>query len=277
MRVLGFLIAFVAALAVAAWFGLPALFSSLGLHPEYAGPRVEMPGGKALIVTTSHGELSPGTVRTGVFASEMTAPYYVFLDGGMQVDVASIVGGEIPIDPMSFLWFVESRADKRFHGDAAFRQKVSRSLKIDDVDFAAYDIVYLAGGWGAAYDLGQSDVLGRKISAAWKAGRVVGGVCHGPLGLLKATDESGAPLIKGRRVTAVTNKQVEELGITITPMHPERELRAAGAVFTAATAFRDIFANHVVEDGRLVTGQNQNAGTEVAVRMMRLAQARPTP
>jgi putative intracellular protease/amidase len=36
------------------------------------------------------------------------------------------------------------------------------------------------------------------------------------------------------------------------------------------TAFRDIFANHVVIDGTIVTGQNQNAGAEVARKMMGL-------
>jgi putative intracellular protease/amidase len=205
----------------------------------------------------------------------MTAPYYVFTDGGMKVDVASVKGGAIPIDPHSFLWFVESGSDKRFRSDAEFQDKVKHSLKIDDINFADYDIVYLAGGWGAAYDLGYSEVLGRKVSEAWKAGRVVGGVCHGPLGLLKATDETGVPLVKGRHLTAVTNEQVRELGITETPMHPERELRVAGAVFESATAFRDIFANHVVQDGRLITGQNQNAGPAVAVQMMIEANARP--
>ncbi len=68
-----------------------------------------------------------------------------------------------------------------------------------------------------------------------------------------------------------TDKQVEELGISVTPMHPERELRAAGADFEGATAFRDFFANHTVVDGRLVTGQNQNAGAEVAHLMMKVA------
>jgi putative intracellular protease/amidase len=204
----------------------------------------------------------------------MTAPYYVFTDGGMQVDIASIAGGAIPIDPTSLRWFVRAPTDIRFQEDAQFQQKVRQSLKIDEVDVASYDIVYLAGGWGAAYDLGYSDVLGEKISAAWKAGRIVGGICHGPLGLLKAKDERGAPLLKGRHVTAVTNRQVEQLGITMTPMHPERELRAAGAIFESETAFLDIFANHIARDGRLVTGQNQNAGTEVAILMMRLAGAR---
>jgi putative intracellular protease/amidase len=189
----------------------------------------------------------------------------------MTVDVASIKGGEIPIDPLSFKWFIKSAYDDRFLKDPEFQQKARNSLRIDDIDFTAYDIIYLAGGWGAAYDLGTSDVLGRKISQAYAAGKVIGGVCHGPLGLLLAKDENGAPLAKGRRLTAVTDKQVRELGIGITPQHPERELRAAGALFESETAFRDMLANHSVVDGRLVTGQNQNAGAEVANKMMMTA------
>ena len=145
------------------------------------------------------------------------------------------------------------------------------AVPIDTIDFTQYDIIFLAGGWGAAYDLGYSEVLGRKISEAYADGSVIGGVCHGLLGLLLATDEEGKPLVRGRRITAVTDKQIEELGITITPQHPERELRAVGANFESATAFRDLFANHVVVDGRVVSGQNQNAGPEVANLMMKTA------
>ena len=54
----------------------------------------------------------------------------------------------------------------------------------------------------------------------------------------------------------------------MTPQHPERELRAAGARFESQRAFRDIFANYSVAAGWLVTGQNQNAGAEVANKMM---------
>jgi putative intracellular protease/amidase len=75
-------------------------------------------------------------------------------------------------------------------------------------------------------------------------------------------------------LTAVTDKQVKELGISVTPQHPERELRAAGAVFEGRTAFRDFFADLTVVDGRLVTGQNQNAGPEVAQKMMQVAGGR---
>jgi putative intracellular protease/amidase len=109
------------------------------------------------------------------------------------------------------------------------------------------------------------------MSEGYAGGAVVGGVCHGPLGLLKAVDENGNPLVEGRRIVAVTDKQVDELGINITPQHPETELRKAGANFESSTAFRDFFASHTVVDGRLVTGQNQNDGAEVAHLMMQVA------
>ncbi|MEZ5728398.1 MAG: type 1 glutamine amidotransferase domain-containing protein [Burkholderiaceae bacterium] len=250
---------------------LPTILRSLGLHPDFEGQRYLLPEGRALIVTTSHDRLGEGGDETGVAASELTAPYYEFVSGRVKVDVASIQGGPIPIDPTTLSRLIRSHYDDRYLDDPTLQEKTRNSLHIDGVDFTQYDIIYLAGGWGAAYDLAQSPVLGQKITAAWAAGKVIGGVCHGPLGLLQVQDENGQPLVKGRRVTGVTDKQVEELGISMTPMHPERELRAAGAEFESATAFRDFFASHVVVDGRLVTGQNQNAGAEVANLMMKVA------
>lgn len=96
-------------------------------------------------------------------------------------------------------------------------------------------------------------------------------MCHGLLGLLNAKDENGDPPVEGRRITAVTDKQERELRISITPQHPERELREAGAFFESDTAFLDIFADHVVVDDRIVSGQNQNAGPEVANLMIQAA------
>ena len=257
--------------ALAAAFGLPAIIKGMGLHPDYTGQRYLLPHGKALIIATNHDELGEGGRPTGVFGSELTAPYYEFLGGRMQVDVASIEGGNIPIDPQSFRRLLKSEYDDRMMEDPVLQAKIENSLKIDDLDFSDYDVIFLAGGWGAAYDLGYSEVLGQKISEGYAAGAVVGGVCHGLLGLLNATDENGNPLVVGRRITAVTDKQVEELRIEITPQHPERELRAAGADFQSSTAFRDFFASHVVVDGRIVSGQNQNDGPEVANRMIQVA------
>lgn len=255
---------------------LPTLVHQAGLHPDYVDAKsYDLQGKKALIITTSHGVLqAPGETEgepTGVFASEMTIPYYEFLDAGMEVDVASIQGGEIPIDPQSFLFMIKSKADKRYLKDKAFQEKVQNSLKIDGIDFTAYDAIWMAGGWGAAYDLGQSAMLGEKVSQAYYAETpIIGSVCHGALGLIQAKDTLGNFLITGRTMTAVTDKQLAELGITLTPLHPEAELRKLGVNFKSNSGNQDIFQTITVvdEEGRFVTGQNQNSGHETAQKMM---------
>ena len=185
------------------------LLQQLGVHPnDREAVTLDLRGYKALCIATNHGVLDLG-VATGVFASELTVPYYVFLDAGMQVDLASPKGGIVPVEPLSMKGELRTPDDDRLLGDQDLRRKLMNSLAIGDLDFAGYDIIYFAGGWGAAFDLGQSDLLGRKVSDAYAAGRVIGGICHGPLGLLKARKPNGELLVKGRRITAVTDRQVQ--------------------------------------------------------------------
>jgi len=259
-------------------FALPSILHKAGLHATYAESKeYDLKGKKALIITTSHDVLNaPGETTgnpTGVMASEMTVPYYEFLDAGMEVDVASIKGGKIPVDPQTMIFLLKTPEDERFLKDKAFQEKVNQSLKIDDIDFTQYDAVFMAGGWGAAYDLGYSKVLGKKISEAYYAQTpVIGSVCHGALGLIQAKDTLGNYLITGRTMTGVTDKQIKELGIAVTPQHPETELRKLGVNFKSNSAFRDFFAHITVvdEERRFVTGQNQNSGYETAQKMKQI-------
>ena len=273
----------VAIFVVAFVLSLPTLLNSLGFHPSYDGETYDLKGKRALVVTTSHGVLSaPGETEgdpTGVMASELTHPYYGFLDAGMEVDVASVKGGPIPVEPQSLSFPISTPEDKRFLDDPILQAKVKNSLRIDDVDFTGYDAIFFSGGWGAAYDLGYSDVLGEKVSEAYYSERpIFGSVCHGALGFIRAKDRDGNLLIAGRKMTGVSDKQVRELGIEVTPQHPEAELRKAGAIYESETAFRDMFATHVAVDDeqRFVTGQNQNSGHETAHEMMRLIAQQPS-
>lgn len=249
---------------------LPSLLNLLGFHRHYEIPEFEIRGKRALVVTTSHDTLGDPSRKTGVAASEMTIPYYAFLDAGLEVDLASIKGGKIPVDPVTFGWPIATREDRRFKNDATAMSKLNDSIPISEVDADDYDVVFVAGGWGAAYDLLPSDELADVISEANANGAVIGSVCHGALALVRATDVDGSPLIEGRRVTGVTDKQLEDFGITSTPHHPETELRRANASFEGEHAFYDFFATHVVVDGRLVTGQNQNSSGETSHRILEL-------
>ncbi|MCP4140135.1 MAG: type 1 glutamine amidotransferase domain-containing protein [Chloroflexi bacterium] len=249
---------------------LPSILRIMGLHHHIETQNFDVSGKRALIITTSHTTLGEDGKATGVFPSEMTVPYYEFLDNGMEVDVISMQGGEIPMEPAGLRWPIISSWDKRYLEDEALLAMTHKSRSIEDVGFSSYDVIFFAGGWGAAYDLGQSEYLGEQVSIAHQNGAILGSVCHGALGFIQAVDENGNPIVEGKRVTAVTDKQVEELNITITPLHPETELRNLNALFESETAFLDIFATHVVVDGNLVTGQNQNSGQETAYEIMRL-------
>ena len=203
---------------------LPTILHSLGLHPEYEGEQYDLTGKKALIVTTSHGVLNkPGETegkKTGVFASEMTIPYYEFLDANMEVDLASIKGGEIPIDPQSFYYFLKSPQDERFLEDEELQEKVKYSLPVAEVDFKEYDIVFFAGGWGAAYDMTSETVATKVTDGYYDSDVLYGSVCHGALAFTEARDSTGNYLIAGRTMTGVTQKQLRQFGIEYTPKHP---------------------------------------------------------
>lgn len=252
---------------------------------HYPIPTLDVSGMKALVITTSQSTLDkvcPDTgatlktgKATGVYASEMTEPYYVFLDAGLQVDIASIKGGIIPIEKLSLNPLVRTKYDSRFLKDDEALTKTAHSLCIADLDFTEYDVIFLAGGWGAAYDLAQSSELSKQISDAYANGVLMGSVCHGALGFIGAVKPDGSELVRGVRVTGVSNRQVKQLGITVTPKHPETELKAAGAEYSCNHKLVEMTANHVVVDAkhRIVSAQNQKGGVEAAVKALEILAA----
>ena len=75
---------------------LPKILHAAGLHPDYLSDSFELSDKRALIIATNHGVLNaPGESSgklTGLFLSELSVPYYRFLDSGIDVDIASIEG-----------------------------------------------------------------------------------------------------------------------------------------------------------------------------------------
>jgi len=265
-------------IAIAISIGLSGCRSYLhnkGVHPDFDGKAYDLKGKKALIVTTSHGTLNkPGETKgkkTGVFGSEMTIPYYEFLDANMEVHVASVKGGEIPVDPSSFKRFIRTPEDERYLKDDIFQEKVKNSIPVASIDFTEYDVVFFSGGWGASYDLAQSDTLAKMVSYGYYNSELIfGSVCHGALAFVSAKDKNGEPLIKGRTMTGVTMGQLDYLNIEFTPKHPEEELKKSGADYKCSTGKNDFYETITVVDKemRFVTGQNQNSSHETAQKIM---------
>ena len=92
------IIATVLILIIVFFISLPTLLNKAGFILIMIVKNIISLEKKAVIISTSHSTLNkPGETTgklTGVFASELTVPYYEFTDSGIEVDIASIKGGE---------------------------------------------------------------------------------------------------------------------------------------------------------------------------------------
>lgn len=215
-----------------------------------------------LFVLTSHATIGDGGPPTGVWLEEFTTPYYAFVDAGYEVDVASIQGGVVPIDPKSVSADAEKPASvQRYLKDDKTQKLIATSLKIDGVDGKKYAAVFLPGGHGTMWDLPASKPLAKLVGEAIDDGRVVAAVCHGPAGLVNAKTKDGKSVVAGRKVSGFTNEEEEAVGLTKqVPFLLEDKLKALGGKYEKAPNFQ-AFA---VADGNLVTGQNPASSEKVA-------------
>ncbi|MCB8821053.1 type 1 glutamine amidotransferase domain-containing protein [Microvirga rosea] len=229
-----------------------------------------MPHQRVLVVATSHDRLGSTDHRTGVWLEELATPYYALLDGGAEVTLASIKGGEIPFDPRSLpSEGGEGTADQqdipasveRFLADEEAVRGAQHSPSIVDIDHTVFDAIFLPGGHGPMWDAADDPVLARILGAMFDAGRIVGAVCHGPAGLVSAKREDGKPLVEGRKVSCFTNTEEENVGLTkVVPFLLEDRLKQLGGQFQRGPDF-EAFA---IRDGNLITGQNPQSSELVA-------------
>ncbi|MEM7721221.1 MAG: type 1 glutamine amidotransferase domain-containing protein [Pseudomonadota bacterium] len=222
---------------------------------------------KILIIATSASQMDDGD-QTGVWLEELTTPYYAFLDSGAEVTLASIKGGEIPVDQRSMAPEGENDASvERYLKDTAAQLAVRNTVRIDDIDGLGmdFDAVFLPGGHGTMFDYPTNKTLASMIEAFDRAGKVVAAVCHGPAGLVLAKNEDGTPFVKGRTVAGFTDSEEHAVGLQdAVPFLLETRLRELGANYQSAPDFEPF----AVQDGTLVTGQNPASATKTADLVM---------
>lgn len=234
---------------------LMSLLASLMLVPLSAMADADP---RALIVVTSHSVMGDTDKPTGLWLSEMTHPHHELTTAGIEVDIASIQGGASPIDP----WSLEGDdpINAAFLASPETRRLLDNTAKLADVDPADYDAILFAGGHGTVWDFPDSPAVAKIGSAIYAQGGYVAAVCHGPTALLNLRDEQGNLLIDGKRVAGFSNAEEAEVGLTeVVPYLLQDALTAGGALYQEGKMFQPF----VVQDDRLITGQNPQSATEL--------------
>lgn len=97
--------------------------------------------------------------------------------------------------------------------------------------------------------------------------KIVTAVCHGPAGLLQATDRNGNSILKGKKITGFTNNEESAVGLTKTvPFSLENRMKELGGKFEKGQDFKPF----IVSDGQLITGQNPKSALPAAEKVVEI-------
>jgi putative intracellular protease/amidase len=206
-----------------------------------------------LFIVTSHDRIDADRA-TGLWFEEFAHPYEVFQKQGYRITVASPKGGKTPIDPSS------TPAPDAVSQYAEAIRALENTLPLTSVNAADYDAVFMPGGHGTMFDLPTAQV-GKIVGAFADADKIVAAVCHGPAGLVAAQRLNGQPVVAGHRVTGFTNDEEDAAQLSkVMPFLLQNKLAELGATFIPSPMWND----HVVVDGKLITGQNPQSGRSTA-------------
>jgi len=219
---------------------------------------------KVLIVLTSHDQLGNTGEKTGFWLEEFAAPYYVLLDAGVSVTLASPAGGQPPLDAKSELADFQTDATRRFDKDPRAQQALANTVKLSEIDAGDYDGVFYPGGHGPLWDLTDNRDSLSLIDALLSAQKPVATVCHATAVLLNVKDDNGNFYIQGKSLTGFSNSEEEAVQLTqVVPFLLEDEIKARGGDYQKVSDW----APFVVQDGLLISGQNP-ASSEMAARTL---------
>ena len=167
-----------------------------------------------LIILTSHDKLGETGKKTGFWLEEYAAPYYILLDAGAQITVASPAGGQPPLDPQSDLPNTQTEATARFKIDGAAQRVLASTTKLAEIDANNYDAIFFPGGHGPLWDLANNADCRRLIETFIAEDRPIAAVCHAPAIFKHTKGANGKSSIAGRRVTSFTNTEEAAVGLT---------------------------------------------------------------
>jgi putative intracellular protease/amidase len=222
---------------------------------------------KVLIVLPSHDQLGNTGQQTGFWLEEFTSPYYEFIDNGYDVAIASPKGGKPPVDPKSRQKENQTESTQRFEKDKAAQGILENTMVLSQVSASDYDTLFLPGGHGPMWDLSADKNMKKLVEDFYSDKKIISAVCHGPAGLLQATDQDGNSILKDKKITGFTNNEESIVGLTkVVPFSLENRMKELGGKFEKGQDFKPF----VVSDGQLITGQNPKSSFLAAEKVVEI-------
>jgi putative intracellular protease/amidase len=213
---------------------------------------------KILIPVTNHATLGTTDQENGTYSPELTHALHVFLTAGIEYDIASIKGGKAP------LYGTDIDGDSvndTILNNEEFQNRINNTIPVSQINIDDYSAIYYPGGFGLLSDLVNNEDFARISARHYEGGGILSAVCHGPAGLLPITLSNGEKLLANKSVTGFTREEEIDFGtINDIPFLLEESLARNAARYSKVQPW-GVF---VVEDDRVITGQNPSSASAVA-------------
>lgn len=231
-----------------------------------------MPSVLIVLTSAKFWSQKDGTQRpTGFWAEEFVVPHRILSEAGVDLTIATPGGLPSVPDALGLSLAANGGDEEKVAELSAYLDRTADLLSspdlLEDVSPAKYDAVLVPGGHGPMQDLAVNPDIGRVLAAMLAdPTKVVASLCHGPASFMAAGDAEGNWLFKGRRLTAFTDDEEQQVGLSANaPWLLEERLRGAGAHFESGPAW----APFVVVDDNLITGQNPASGEAAAHALLK--------
>jgi putative intracellular protease/amidase len=231
--------------------------------------------GRILMVASSPSISKQTGWSIGFWAAELTHPLRVFQEAGYEVELVSTEGGKLFMDSFSDPndasgYSAHDVITLGYMQKADFNAMLENTKKLTEVNPADYDAIFLVGGQGPMYTFRGNKELEKLFVSFYEAGKPSAAVCHSTTLLLEAKLSNGELLVKGKTWTGFANAEEEfadqAVGMKIQPYRIEDEARKiAGTTFKVAAPF----SSYAIQDGNLITGQQQNSGAAAAEMLVK--------
>lgn len=234
-----------------------------------AAALAQAPAPKVLLIVSGEGRLDAAgkVARPGFEMDELAQAWLTLRANGLEVEIGSPAGGA----PVADKHNPKDDHNAAFLADAQARAALAATRRLADVKPGEHAALFVIGGKGAMFDLPKDAAL---LALVRQHQGLLAAVCHGPAAFIHAQTPEGKPLIAGRRITGFTDEEEKLFGKKWAKEYPfwlETRARELGARWEEAA----LMMPKLVEDGRLITGQNPFSTTLVAEAIVRQLGRKP--
>ena len=207
---------------------------------------------KILLISTSENNMNGHP--TGLWLEELAQPYNVFKKAGLEVDIASILGGKVILDKVSIPNGIPSEYEVAY-------KLLENTQSLETAMKNSYDAILFAGGHGPLMDFVNNKNIEELILDTYNNENIVAGVCHGVAAFVNIKNKDGKYFVDGKNLTAFTDTEEVLAGLEDkVPFAVESRLREQGAIIDKGADFTE----KVVVDKNFITGQNPQSSHKIA-------------